>query len=241
MCKVAGLCGATFLVLGIVSPAFTQTLNAPPPEPTRVQLGAGLVIGVPVGDFRARVESAGGLVGYLDVGLGRGVVSIGGEASYLVYGSESREIDLGALIPELPGAHETLTTDNAMALVHGRVRIQSPRGRWRPYVDGLVGFDYIYTETSLAGDACTDSYCDGIKATNSSDVVPSVGAGTGIIVDIGRPGGFRLDASVRYLWGGKARYLTEGAIHTVGGEAVLDVSRSRTDMVTIGFGLSFGR
>ena len=46
---------------------------------------------------------------------------------------------------------------------------------------------------------------------------------------------------LRYLWGGEARYLTQGAIHRVGNQAVLDISRSRTDMVAIYFGLNCGR
>ena len=69
----------------------------------------------------------------------------------------------------------------------------------------------------------------------------SIGAGAGVVVDVGRPGGVRLDASVRYLWGGEARYLTQGAIHRVGNHAVLDISRSRTDIVAIYVGLNFGR
>ncbi len=137
----------------------------------------------------------------------------------------------------------TLTTDNSMVLFHGRVRVQPRQGRWRPYVDGLFGFNYIYTKTHIEGTgSCSGTGCDeGVSATNLGDYVSSIGAGAGVVVDVGRPGGVRLDASVRYLWGGEARYLTQGAIHRVGNHAVLDISRSRTDIVAIYVGLNFGR
>lgn len=49
-----------------------------------------------------------------------------------------------------------------------------------------------------------------------------------------------LDVSVRYFAGGEASYLKEGAIRHVDGRAVYDVSRSRTDMVVVYIGFSFG-
>jgi hypothetical protein len=243
MNTVARLCCALLLLLAAASPATAQPSAGAPPPRTEVQFSGGLLVGVPVGGFGARVDSAGGITGQLDVGLFRSIVSVGGEASYLLYGTESRELDLGAVVPELPGTVVTLTTDNSMILLHGRVRVQPRQGRWRPYIDGLFGINYIYTKTHIEGTgSCSGTGCDeGIAATNLDDYVSSVGAGVGVVVDVGRPGGTRLDASVRYLRGGEARYLTEGAIHRAGSHAVLDISRSRTDIIAIYFGVNFGR
>jgi hypothetical protein len=243
MNRVERLCCAALLLLPAVPPAVAQPPTAVPRQPSSLQASVGLLVGVPVGEFGGHVDSAGGITGQLDVGSSRSIVSVGGEASYLLYGTESRQIDLGAAIPELPGTAVTLTTDNAMVLVHARVRVQPRRGRWRPYVDGLFGFNYIHTTSHIEGtDACGNYGCSGgIEATNLSDYVSSVGAGAGVVVDVGRPGGVRLDASVRYLRGGEAGYLTPGAIHRVGGQAFLDICHSRTDMVTISFGMNFGR
>ena len=243
MNTVERLCCAALFLLAAVAPATAQPQAGAPQRQTEVQCSGALLVGVPVGDFGSHVDSAGGITGQLDVGLFRSIVSVGGEASYLLYGTESRRLDLGALIPELPGAEATLTTDNSMVLVHGRVRVQPRQGRWRPYVDGLFGFNYIHTTTHIEGTGgCSGNSCDeGISATNLADYVSSVGAGAGVVMEVGRPGGVRLDASVRYLWGGEARYLTQGAIHSVGGRAVLDISRSRTDIVAIYFGVNFGR
>ena len=222
------LLSAAVLFLAAVAPASAQ----------RPQAGVGFLLGVPVGEFADNVDAAFGFGGHFDLGLGGGPVSLGGEAAILWYGTESRKIDLGPTIPELAGTQVTLTTNNAMVLVLGRVRGQPRAGRWRPYVDGLFGFNYIYTSTSLDDDDSDDS---GIEATNLDDFVGSYGVGAGVQADIGRPGGIRLDFGLRYLRGGQADYLTKGAIRRENGQAVLDISRSRTDMVVALVGISFGR
>jgi len=228
---------AALLVAAVAATASAQPPPALPPGPTTLQGSVGILGGIPMGAFANNVESAGGFAGGLDLGLGSGLVSVGGEAAYLLYGSQSRKIDLGQFIPELPNTVVTLTTDNAIILVLGRVRVQRPWGRWRPYVDGLAGFGYIYTKTSIDGtDACGTYSCSSeIGATNFDDFVPSLGGGVGILWDVAKPGGTRLDFSLRYLGSGQADYLREGAIRPV------YVSRSRTDMVLFHIGVNFGR
>lgn len=241
MNTVERLCCAAWLLFVSVPTATAQPPAGAPQRRTEVRIGGGILVGVPVGEFGSHVDSAGGITGQFDVCLSHSIVSVGAEASYLLYGTESRRLDLGAVVPELPGTVVTLTTDNSMTLFHGRVRVQPRQGRRRPYADGLFGFNYIHTTTHVEGTgSCNGTGCySGIEATNLGDYVASVGAAAGVVVDVGRPGGARLDASVRYLWGGEARYLTEGAIHRVGGQAVLDISRSRTDIVAIYFGVNF--
>lgn len=229
---------AVVLVLVVVASAPAQ----PSPgtrTPPRVQAGVGVLVGAPTGDFGTNVGGAGGISGHLDVSLGDSIVSVGGEGAFLLYGSESRKIDLREAIPDLP-AVVTVTTDNQMVLVHGRVRVQPRWGRWRPFADVLGGFNYIFTTTTLEGSDCSGS-CSTVDATNLDDLVPSLGAGAGVMVDVASPGGTRVDFSVRYLWGGRADYLREGAIRRVDHQAFLDVSRSRTDMVVVYLGVNFGR
>jgi len=71
--------------------------------------------------------------------------------------------------------------------------------------------------------------------------VPRLGGGVGILWDVAKPGGTRLDFSLRYLGSGQADYLREGAIRRVDDTAVMCVSRSRTDMVRFHIGVNFGR
>jgi hypothetical protein len=235
---------ASFVVLAFASGASAQAPPAGGPQkPERVQVSLGFPVGVPVGDFGRNVANAGGVSAQLDASLGRSIVSVGGEVSCLWYGTESRDVDLGPAIPELAGTVVSVTTDNAMLFFHGRVRVQPHRGRWRPYADGLFGFDYIYTETSIDGTDCGSSCSSSIQATNMDDFVPSFGAGAGVMIGLGKADNppWRLDISVRYLWGGEARYLIDGAVQRASNVSLLDVRRSRTDLVAMYVGISFGR
>jgi len=244
MTSLKRLLVASVLILAAAAFSSAQTPPAPPGKPTRLQAGLGVLLGAPLGEFGNNIDSAGGVSGHLDVGLGGSVVSIGGEAAYLLYGGESRKVDLGAAIPDLPGVVVTVNTDNAMVLVHGRVRAQPRRGRWRPYVDGLFGFTNIYTTTSIAESGGCDGYSctPDLEATNLEDFALSFGGGVGLMVGFGAaPWPARLDVSVRYLRGGEADYLAEGGIRREGGQAFLDISRSQTNMVLVYIGIAFGR
>jgi hypothetical protein len=221
------------------------TFQAPPERPL-MQLGLGLMMGAPVGDFRDNVTFSAGLTGYLDFGLGDSPISIGAEGTYLWYGSESHNVPLVGL----PDVAVGVDTSNDMFLLHGRVRAQRPQGRMRPYVDGLVGFNYLVTSTSVdAEDSCiytgNATYCsdDGDSMTNIDDVVLSVGGGAGVQIGFGAaPHLVRLDLSLRYLYGGEAEYLTEGDIRwQEEGLVILQPRRSRTDMLMVNIGVTWGR
>jgi hypothetical protein len=242
MRRIAGLtCGLFFL--GIVSAA-GQTSPAPPAPPDDIpgwQIGIGGLGTVPLGEFGDKIHGAGGVLGHAAVGLGQSVLTLGGEATYLWYGSESREEPWSGTIPD---ARVTVNTENAMFLMHARLRAQPRHGRWRPYVDGLVGFNYIFTQTSVdAGGSCDNgSSCNLANTTNLDDFVSSFGGSGGLMIGLGSaPHLAKLDISARYLRGGDATYLREGGIRREDGIALLDVTRSRTDMVWIYFGIALGR
>lgn len=227
-------------------PAQASTQTQPPApqadaaRSTRFQGGIGLLAGVPVGDFGVNVDSAGGIAGHFDVALGDSIVSVGGEMASLWYGTESRKEPLSPTIPDI---RVTVTTDNTIFLLHGRVRAQRREGRVRPYVDGLIGFIDLVTKTSIEELGDCDVYgCTGLGSTNLRDFALSAGGGAGLQVGFGPPPDwYRLDLSVRYLYGGEADYLREFAIRREGGQAFLDISRSRTDMVVVYIGVAMGR
>lgn len=203
------------------------------------QASVGLLIGLPVGDFSDNVEAAGGFSASMDGRLGQGPFSFGGEIAYLFYGSTSREAPLSRTIPEIV---VTVNTDNTILLMHGRLRAQRRAGRLRPYADGLLGFAYIATTSSIEDFGRCVDFCSSLGATNLDDVTWSLGGGAGVQIGFGPPPDrFRLDLSLRYLAGGEANYLKEGAIRVEGDRAFFDVSRSRTSMVTLYVGLAIGR
>lgn len=211
-----------------------------------IQVGFGLMMGVPVGDFRENVDFSVGVTGHIDFGLGRSPISIGAEGTYLWYGGQDRQVPLVGI----PGLAVGVDTTNEMVLLHGRVRAQRPDGRVRPYVDGLVGFNYIATTTKVdAEDTCyyigSTYLCsdDGDSITNIDDFVLSAGGGAGVQFALGAsPSSMRLDLSLRYLYGGEAEYLTEEDIRwQENGPAILQLRRSRTDLLMVFVGLTWGR
>jgi hypothetical protein len=225
----------------VAHPAHAQT--PPTTERPRLQGGVNFVQAFAVGDFSQRVNLAVGGLFQLDVGLGESVFSVGGEIGYLGYGHVNRKVDVSSLIPEIPNATLSVTTTNYMVPMHARLRAQRRLGRWRPYADALFGGNLISTDTSIDCSANDNASCSGDNsATNAEDLVLSVGAGVGVMIAFTpRPGVPRLDLSFRYLRGGEGTYLTKGAIRRDGSTAILDVSRSRTDMVALYVGAVIGR
>jgi hypothetical protein len=213
---------------------------APPSGPRRWQGGLGLALGVPVGDFSGNVDIAAGVTGQFDYGLGDSPFSLGAEGTVLFYGNESRRVPLVGF----PDLSVRVETSNQMGLLHGRFRAQRREGRVRPYVDALVGFNYISTTTSVdADDVCDrNDSCDDDSRTDIDDLVLSAGGGAGVTFGFGSaPHTTRLDIGVRYLYGGEADYLTEDGIFWASEPVVYVPHRSRTDMVMIYIGVAFGR
>lgn len=217
------------------------------------QAGLGGLAAVAVGEFSTDVDLAGGLALYVNRALGQSVFSLGGEIGWMEYGSTSRLVFLGGLIPEVPDASVEVTTSNDMMLVHGRLRAQRRQGRWRPYGDGQVGVTELSTRTAVQGSFECTTISDGFggvsadcnrstssEATQARDFVLSYGASGGVMMRFGSSPAW-LDLSVRYHRGGEALYLTRGAVRVVGDRAFLDFSRSRTDMVVFYVGVAYGR
>ena len=224
------------------SAAAVQPAPAPaaPAGPRRWQGGLGLALGVPIGDFSEHVDLSAGVTGQFDYGLGGSPFSLGAEGTILFYGSESRHVPLVGF----PDLSVRVETSNQMALFHGRLRAQRRDGQVRPYLDALVGFNYISTTTSVdADEVCSDNgSCDDDSRTDIDDLVLSAGGGAGVTFGFGAaPQTPRLDIGVRYLYGGEADYLSKGGILWGRDPVGLEPHRSRTDMVMIYIGVAFGR
>jgi hypothetical protein len=217
-------------------------------EPSRLQGGFGGLLAAPVGEFGTFVPGgAGGILGHFGFGLGGTFLSVGVETGWMRYGNHTRTVSLGSVIPDVPDASIRVNTSNDMVTLHGRIRAQTMRGRWRPYVDGLIGLTDIYTMSRVeSGEQCDQFYCkdfvENANQTQSNDLALSYGGGVGLMVGIGsKRSAPKLDFSVRYLKGGRAEYLTKGALRTEGEQVIRDLHQSRTDMVTVYIGVAFGR
>ncbi len=232
-------CGLALLAL---TPAAAQP-RAPAavladPASARFQLGFGGLIGVPVGEFDDNVGISGGLAADFGYRLDETPISLGVVFGALWYGGERRRVPLSLTIPDVL---VDVNTRNYMLQFHGRVRVQPRHGRVRPYADGLVGFNYLFTQTTVGTDQGGFQDQSIARTTNLDDLAPSVGGGGGMMIDLvsGPDSRLGLDFGLRYLRGSEANYLTEGSIRRADGSATLDVSRSRTDLVEIQLGLAF--
>jgi hypothetical protein len=138
---------------------------------------------------------------------------------------------LSASIPEV---EVDVTTRNYILMCHLMLRAQPPEGAFRPYVEGLAGFHYLWTQTGVYDRGCCD---DAIASSvDLSDFTWSFGAGCGVMMKVyesrdsgGRnPFAIYADLGTRFLKGGRAEYLRKGSIKV-----------SHTDLITARLGLSF--
>jgi len=200
-----------------------------------IQLGIDFNTVIPQAEFKQNVKNNGfGVSGNFLVGLGRSPLLVGVDAGFSTYGHESRKVPLSGSIPDIT---VNVDTDNNILLTHFLLRAQPRHGAVRPYVDGLVGFKYLFTKTTVNSDSSDEPLA---SDNNLSDFAFSYGVGGGVQARIARLGRSRellFDAKARYLWGNQARYLKEGSITRVGGVALFDVLSSRTNVVTLQFGV----
>lgn len=231
------------LMCPIIFPAFAQ-------RPQSMQAGANFTIGIPQNDFRENIDNnAFGGTGFFLYNIPRSPVHIGASIGFMVYGSESYQ---RRLIPDVPVSVDINTT-NSILQGHLIFRVQPSQSSVRPYMDGLLGFNYLSTSTSIE-DNDSWSNDDNIASENNfDDGVFSYGGGAGIQFQVYHPTdeqiiqnnvyGVVIDIGVRYVKGGEAEYLDEGGIQY--NEATknfdFDVKRSVTDLLTwhIGFAILF--
>jgi hypothetical protein len=199
--------------------------------------------GFPVNEFRENVSKAGlGGSGDFIYKLRGSPFSVGVSFGLMVYGSETRQEWFSSEIPEVL---VDVTTRNSILMCHLFLRFQSPKGKIRPYLDGLVGFNYLWTETGVFD---RDGFRREIASdVNFSDWTWSFGIGGGLMVPLyekkrakkSGPFAIFLDLGARYLKGGRAEYLKEGSIIQENERVIYDVSESLTDLIAIRAGLSF--
>ena len=196
-----------------------------------------LVVGLPQGEFEHHVDDAGvGLNVFVGLGLGRTPFVIGLDGGFLVYGFERRHEPFSTTIPDVTVAVET---SNAIAMGHVLFRLQPPTGFFQPYLDGLFGFKYFFTETSI-----NDEHHDGefaiASSTNFDDAALSYGVGGGLDFEIHR--GHRksvfINVGARYLFGSEAEYPKEGSIERRNGHVFFTTERSETDILITQLGIT---
>ena len=221
-------------------------------EPAQAQLGlqGGLnfLLGFPQDEFDDNVEENGaGIAGEFLYSPRSTPLGFGLSFGYLNYGRESRREPFSSTIPDV--TVEVVTTNNIL-LGHLLLRAQSKKGVLQPYVDGLVGFSYLFTETEIK-DIDDPDFAGLVSSKNLDDAVFSYGGGGGLMIKVytgktkrenqPRMWSVLIDLKMHYLVGGEAEYLKKGSVRRSDGKVSYDIIKSKTDLLTaqIGVAVSF--
>jgi hypothetical protein len=229
--KTAFLFLITSLVLGPF-PALAQ----------KIDLGVDLVAGVPQNEWRENLSEEGyGCLLHIGSFIGDTPLMIGTDIGYMNYGTDKRREIFSYSIPDV--IVDVRNTNNILML-HGFARIQRRKGLVRPYFEGLLGFRYFFTRTTIKEHWYTEPI---VSYTNFDDFSRSWGIGMGVDIEIWqaqravRSHGI-VDVSVniglQQLWGSEAEYLKKGSIEQDPyGGITYNVLQSRTDMIVPKIGI----
>ena len=236
---------AGFVVMA-TDPAFAQTpgsstTTASSAGEDRWAVSFGADVRAPAGEFS---DTGGGIRMSVDRRLAHSVFSVGGEVVFLLYGQEHSPYSGVYRGRTLSSA----TTDHTSFNIAALLRAHRSTGKWRPYADVVFGTHTYRTTTSVDGTGSTVCSPQGacstvgeVSSTQLSDTALAYGGGAGLMRTITKDQSTFLEFSIRYLRGGEAQYLTNGAIEREGNVIIhLDITRSRTDAVAVYLGIRFG-
>ncbi|MCF8240605.1 MAG: hypothetical protein K9J16_04400 [Melioribacteraceae bacterium] len=198
-------------------------------------VGGSITLGIPQAEFGEFVNNnAYGLSGEATIWAPSKArpFSVGMNIGYLIYGIENYTQPLSNTISRV--AVDVQTTNNLFNF-HLLFKVSPFSGDVRPYIDGLFGGNYFFTESTVK-DAGSGS--DVLSSVNLDDFSWSYGAGGGILVSLNRDRTLFLDLKGRYLWGSETEYLKRGSITEDGaGNVFYDIQQSKTDLLTIHLGV----
>ncbi len=207
------------------------------------QASLNFLMGYPQNEFRRNIDRTFyGMSGEFFFIFPRSPLSVGISLEYLNYGSERR---VEPLSYDIPDVLVDVTTRNSLFSTAAVVRLSPIEGAFRPYVEALVGFNYLFTYTSVSDDG--DWSEDIATTTNLDDWSLTYGAGAGAVIralEIRSQGGrslfsLHMEAGVRYCKGRAAEYLGEGSIRREHGSLWYEPMISDTDLLKTHLGLVF--
>lgn len=202
--------------------------------------------GVPQGEFDQQLDRLGWGIGLMGgYRIQNTPLLVGLDIGFLNFGRDVRDEPLSTTIPDL-----RVEVENSYNMFRADVllRLIAPPSVIRPYVDGLFGLNYFFTETVIR-ERGSLSQEDKLRDTNFEDTTLNYGFGSGIYIRVYRnrqptesvedftPGSVYLNLSGRYMFGREADYLQEGSISRENGEVFYDVSRSETNLLYFKFGV----
>jgi len=199
----------------------------------------GFALGTPNGSFQQSLErnSYG-----LDIGatyqIGNSPIHLGGGLVYQNYGWRERSEYFS---PNIQEVELRVRTTNNMVTPHFLLRIEPNIGMISPFLEGMFGFNYLYTESSVLDDWAEEEIASSV---NYDSYASSLGVGGGLkfklyegFDDDGDFIGVSMIVKAKYMLGGEADYLKEGGLTRTRRGLEYDISRSRTDLTTFNVGV----
>jgi hypothetical protein len=174
MRKLSVPCLIGLLVWLLASAAASDTIH---------RLGGSFDLGYPQEQFRDNVDNTGVGGGvFLSIGFPDVPMSLGASLAFLQYGSESRTAPWSTTIPDV---FVDVNTSNDLLAGHLFLRLQPTHGFFQPYLEGLIGFNYLWTSTSVHDQG--DESEEIASTKHLSDVVLSYGATAGVMFRVWGP------------------------------------------------------
>lgn len=219
-----------------------QVVDVPPVVIT----GIGILGGFPTGEFGENVKNPGiGISGYVGYMIPRTPAVIGLDLGYMIYGHERRTEQFSLTIPDVLVG---VVTENNIFSMNAFLRLQTNPNPLRFYVEGVVGFHYLFTSTTIEDLPRFDGE-EIASSTNLDDFAFTKGVGGGVLIEVWNGGEERtpqnrtlrsvsLELRLRYHDGSEADYLKRGDIVRRSGTAELNITKSTTDLITAHFGLA---
>ncbi|MEQ9466265.1 MAG: hypothetical protein RLN88_02580 [Ekhidna sp.] len=176
-----------------------------------------LTFGLPRNEFRENTDATGfGADLSFGVPFQKGFpVSFGLDLNYIVYGRNAQDEDLTAdviannqVIASLNIPLRIVNT-NSIFGTHALIRAQAPFELVQPYVEGLIGFRYISTNTKILDRSNDGRYSDNddnviSRETVLDDWIFSYGYGGGFMIKVGAK--FFIDIRADFFKGERAKY-----------------------------------
>lgn len=212
----------------------------------RREFGIAFQAGFPQGDFVG--ETSFGATFFGGVGLPNLPVVLGADFGFLIGDGDRKTLEETAVSSVVAAASSDI------AMLHFVARLQAATGRFRPFLDALIGFKHLEARTTVNehfndfGDPNDCVFTDCVRPIDnkkiSSDVALSYGVGAGLDVRIYTGAGVQVSIvlGARYLFGEKAKYVIPSSIRIIDADTVeFETVRSRTDLVTtqLGFSVQF--
>jgi opacity protein-like surface antigen len=115
-----------------------------------------------------------------------------------------------------------------------------PKGKVRPYVNGGVGAQYFFTESSVDDEDNSNSTI--ASTTNYSDWTSTWVAGGGVYFPVHEyKTPVQIDLGVQYVGGGRARYLRPGSIQDLpNAQIAITPLESETHLLLVRIGVRIG-